>query len=105
DLVQRAHEVGAPARAVAVDAYHAGGGKSILQRLLDPLRAATDRLQIDVSAGGAGARHRLLGTAVVAAKPHVSGMQHHSGGAALAGGAPAAGFAGEHRCVTAAIDE
>ena len=60
DAFQRARELAAAPRAVAVDAHDARAGKARGQRLLDALRAAPHRLQVDVAAGRAGARDRAL---------------------------------------------
>ena len=105
DALQRARELAAAARAVAVDAHDARLREARGERFLDALRAAAHRLQVEVAAGRAGARDGAFRAAVVAAQPAVGLVQHHARRAARATGGPAAGVAGEHRRVAAPIDE
>src|SRR5207344_353047 len=95
DALERARELGAPSRAVAIDPHDARAGEAGGERLLDPLCAAPHRLQVDVTAGRACARNRPCGAAVMAVQTPVRGVQHEPSGAALAARVPAAGFAGE----------
>src|SRR6185295_3237236 len=82
------------------------------ERFLDALGTAPERLEVAIAASGAGARHRRLGAAMVAAQAGVSpraagarGMQHEVRAAALAARGPAARLAGEHRRIAAPVDE
>ena len=68
DAFQRAREFAAAADAVAVDAQDARLREQRGQRLLDPLGAAPERPEIDVAAGRASVRDRLLRTAVMTAQ-------------------------------------
>src|SRR5690606_1074485 len=80
------------------------------QPLLQALGAAPERREILVAAGRAGAGRGRLGGAVVTdeAIPVRGGAQaveHAIRVAVIAAGKPAAGIAGEHRRVAAAVEE
>src|SRR6185369_1911911 len=109
---QRARELAALAGIVPVDAQDAGIGKNPGQRFLDALRTASERLQVDVAAGGADARNRFFGAAVVAAQSTARlaralgrGVQNQARAAARAARCPAASLAGENRRIAPAVDE
>src|SRR5688572_762917 len=105
NAVKRARKLASAARAVAVDAHYARGRKARLQGFLDALRSTAERLEIHVAAGGAGARNRAFGSAMMAAQPAIGRVQHHARSAALAGGCPAAGLTGKNRGIASAVDE
>ena len=72
---------------------------------LKPLRAAAKRAQILVSTSRTRLRDARLEATVVAAQTAVAQVQHQIGRAAMAIRGPAAGAAGQHRRITAAIEE
>jgi len=63
--LERAHELGAPACAVTIDAHDARAGKACRERLLHALCAAAHRFEVHVAAGRARARDAFLRTAVM----------------------------------------
>ena len=93
------------ARAVAIDAQNARGGKRARQRAFDALRALPQRQQILVAALRTRGRNAFLMAAMVAAQALVLEMQHELGRAAMAVRGPAATPANQHRRITAAVDE
>ncbi len=93
------------ARRIAVDAQHAGLRKAFGEHGFQALCAAPEGQQIDVAAVGTGARNECFEAAVVAAQALVGQMQHEVGGAALAARDPAAGRTGQHRGITAPVEE
>src|SRR5258708_22377398 len=105
DLDQGARELGAPARAVAVDAHDARFREARGERLFHALRAAAHGLEIHIAAGRARARNGLLRAAMVAVQASIGGMQHEPPGAARAARIPAAGVARQHGRIAAAVDE
>src|SRR5258706_9383021 len=97
DLGQCVRELGAPARAVAVDAHDARLREARGERLLHALRAAAHGFEIDVAARRARAWNGQLRAAVMAVQPLIGRMQHEPPGAARAACVPAAGFARKDR--------
>ncbi len=74
-----------------------------LQPYFKALRAAAEGMNILVAASRAGFRHAALESAVMAAQAAIGQVEDEIGGAALAARHPAAGRAGQHRRIAAAI--
>jgi hypothetical protein len=105
DLLAHRLERAANARRVAVDAGDAGVRKRLGERRLDPLRAETARVQVDVAARRARARDALGVAAVVAAQARRLAVHDQPRAAARAPGLPGAGRALERGRVAAPVDE
>src|SRR5690606_15885359 len=109
---------------VAVESRDAPAGKELGERLLEPLRAAPEGLEIDVAAVRTRPGHRLLGGTMMADEPvarrapgaarrrrfagpdeAVDPVQHAVRRAVRATAQPAAGGAGEHRRIPPPVDE
>ena len=105
DTRQQGLPLGPGARGVAVDAQHPGAGVELGEALLEPLGAAPEGVQVLVAAGRTGAGDGIVGAAVVAAHAPVGEVHHLVGRAVIAVADPAAGGAGQHRRVAAAVEE
>ena len=94
-----------PARGIGVDAQDARLREQRLQAFLDALRAAAERLQIDIAAGRAGVRDAQFQAAVMAAQAPLRPVQHHERRAARAVADPPARLAAQHGRVAAPVQE
>ena len=92
-------------RGVGVDPQYTRFGEQGLQIFFDTLSAATQWLQIDIAAGGAGHWHAQFKTAMMAAQTSLWLVQHHECRAAAAVADPAAGIAMHDRCIAAPVQE
>ena len=75
------------------------------QMFFEPLGAASDRGDVEVAAARAGARHAFGEAAVVAAQRAVNLVEHAVGAAIGAVAFPVAVVAGQHRRITAPVQE
>src|SRR5215510_9873790 len=100
-----AHRVPAALRArrVAIDPQEPSSWEAHRERLLEALRAASERRERDVAAGRAMARNRRFVPAVMTPQPLVGGMEDEVRGTARAAPGPSARAADEHRRVAAAV--
>ena len=93
------------ARGVGIDAGHAGPRQGLGELFLKLFCAAANRLDVEVAAVGASARHALGEAAVVTAQRAVSLVEDTPGAAMRAGALPGTGAAMQHRRVAAAIEQ
>src|SRR5690606_7669975 len=101
ELIEDRVATASAARAVTIDAHHGHLREALLEDFLEALGALALWRQRRAGAGRAGARHALLGTAVMATQARRAAVQGQRPVTTRAVRTPAAGMAEQHRRVTA----